>query len=175
MGVEAVGKTSLIRRYVDNKFSESYIPTLLTDFTTRQINYKGKIIRLLLYELGGHEQFRIDQRRHFQKADYLCIVVSIHPDESQSIKKLPNLIRTGLKNWKDLNGKGRLPLLIVMNKIDLIRDNDKSSFLYRYKKRLMQLTVDFSINGIVFTSAKTGEGVEILFYKIATELLRHRN
>lgn len=175
MGMESVGKTSLIRRYVDDKFSESYIPTLLTDFTTKQVNYKGKIVRLLLYELGGHEQFRIDQKRHFQKADYICVVTSISPEEKESVKKLPNLVKIARENWKDLNDGAYVPIVIIVNKTDLIDNERKDIVIYQYKKIIKVLGTNFNTNGSVFTSAKTGDGVDLLFHKITAELLRRRD
>ena len=46
LGNSAVGKTSLILRYIENKFYDSYITTVGIDFRKKDIKIDGKVITL---------------------------------------------------------------------------------------------------------------------------------
>ncbi len=174
IGEIAVGKTSLIRRYVDGKFSESYIPTIRTDFTVKDIHYKGKNIRLLLYELGGHNHFKKDQKRHFKMVNYIVVVASVSRDEKKSIEMIPAIIDNVIKITKEMNDINvSVPIVLILNKVDLINSGNRNIIFYNYKRLIKHLTSNFDTKGILFTSAKTGEGVDVMFNKIATELLRN--
>lgn len=165
-GKESVGKTSLIRRYVDEKFNESYIPTLLTDFSTKDVNYKGKKVRLLLYELAGHEKYRGMQSRHFKLANYICIVASFN--DKESLQLLPQILKWSNETWHSTNDGYYIPTTVVLNKVDLVKEQQNAEImLYKYKTTVKKLTKGYATNGFLFTSAKTGEGVDVLFHKIA--------
>jgi Ras-related protein Rab-11A len=57
VGSYRVGKTSLIRRYAENKFSSDYLPTLGVDVTVKRLTVDGKRVRLVLMDTAGQEQF----------------------------------------------------------------------------------------------------------------------
>jgi len=173
IGVASVGKTSLIRRYVDNTFQESYIATMLTDWSSKDVNCRGKKVRLNLVELGGQERFKPMQRRHFCGADYIAIVASVDHNERRSLKAIPTIINFSLEVWRESNSMNSVPIVIILNKLDLIRGDKREDLaLYKFKNAVKKLTGGLPSNGTLFTSAKTGEGVDVLFNKISMELLR---
>lgn len=172
VGRAAVGKTSLIRRYVDNKFTESYISTVHTDFSTKDVNYKGQRVRLILYEMGGQEKYAMHQEAQFRLSDYIVAVVSF--GDQESIEQLPYILKRSIKAWKANNTGKNPPITFVLNKVDLIKGNKELHYQYAYKKRLLELTKTIKNNGMLFTSAKTGEGVQLLFNKIAQTILQQR-
>ena len=57
-GNASVGKTSLLRRYVDGVFDDSSIMTIGVDFFTKEINFDNAHCLLQLWDLGGQERFR---------------------------------------------------------------------------------------------------------------------
>ncbi|NHJ00886.1 MAG: GTP-binding protein [Candidatus Heimdallarchaeota archaeon] len=69
-----VGKTSLIRRYAENKFSESYTPTIGVDVTVKKIVVDNQPVKLLLWDTAGQEVFGRIRRTYFEGA-FGCIVV----------------------------------------------------------------------------------------------------
>ena len=171
-GKNEVGKSSIIRRYVKNKFSKSYIPTLLSDFTTKDIRYKNKLVRLLIYELAGHQKYEAAQTRHFTGADYICVVASF--DDQQSLKDLSDTLGRITSKWCELNGRNGVPVTAVINKVDLVKTLPHSQrALYEYKILVHNLTKGLTPNGFLFTSAKTGDAVDVLFNKIASFLLNN--
>ncbi|MFX0015731.1 MAG: Rab family GTPase [Promethearchaeota archaeon] len=73
-GSYGVGKTSLIRRYAENKFSSSYTPTIGVDITTKRVTVNNHKIKLLLIDTAGQEYFGKIRKYYFEGA-FSCIVV----------------------------------------------------------------------------------------------------
>ena len=56
IGPGAVGKTSLLHRFVENKFSFRYKMTIGADFLSKTINYKPELtIKLQIWDIGGQD------------------------------------------------------------------------------------------------------------------------
>lgn len=173
IGRKAVGKTSLMRRYVDDKFSESYVSSMLTDFMTKDVNYKGNVVRLLIYELAGQDKYAAHQISEFKKVDYICSVASF--DDQDSMKKLPFIMKRAISTYRDQNGgNNHVPITIVLNKLDLVSGEERTALRYGFKRSVASLTKNIQKDGILFTSAKTGAGVQVLFNKMATRLIQER-
>ncbi len=73
-GSYRVGKTSLIRRYAENKFSSSYTPTIGVDVTTKRVNVNNQQIKLLLVDTAGQEYFGNLRKAYFTGA-FGCMIV----------------------------------------------------------------------------------------------------
>ncbi|MFX1515574.1 MAG: Rab family GTPase [Promethearchaeota archaeon] len=73
-GSYGVGKTSLIRRYAENKFSSSYTPTIGVDITTKRVTVNRNQIKLLLIDTAGQEYFGKIRKTYFEGA-FGCIIV----------------------------------------------------------------------------------------------------
>ncbi|CAF5100812.1 unnamed protein product [Rotaria magnacalcarata] len=58
IGDSAVGKSSLLSRYANNTFNESFIPTIGIDFACRTIQVDGKTTKISFWDTAGQEQFR---------------------------------------------------------------------------------------------------------------------
>jgi len=63
LGDENVGKTSVIRKFVDDKFHADYIPTIGSDFTIKKMKYLNVTINLNIWDIGGQKQY--ENRRAF--------------------------------------------------------------------------------------------------------------
>jgi small GTP-binding protein len=173
-GMESVGKTSLIRRFVDDKFEECYIPTILSDFTTKEVSVEGGKVRLLLYELAGHRKYAAHQLRHFQMADHICVVSSF--DARRSLERIPAIIKRSLDAWRYANREpSPVPMTAIVNKLDLVRDHpDAGAIIRRFQRALGQMLSKEPASlecDRLLTSAKTGEGVDRLFYSVAARTL----
>lgn len=57
VGAFQVGKTSLIRRYAENQFTEDYLPTLGVDITVKRLTLERERVRLVLMDTAGEEKF----------------------------------------------------------------------------------------------------------------------
>jgi small GTP-binding protein len=169
-GTKSVGKSSLIRRFVDDKFSESYVPTILSDFTTKEVRLEGTLIRLLLYELAGHEKYAAHQMRHFKMADHICVVSSF--DIRESLERIPDLVKRSSNAWSYANdGPARVPVTAVVNKLDLVREHPDCDNIISRFRCVLERMVGSSVREILLTSAKTGDGVGCMFSSMAARLL----
>eukprot|EP01084_Bolivina_argentea_P089630 161687_1 len=58
IGDAGVGKSSLMRRFTDDTFNESYITTIGVDFRFVIINANGKRVKLQIWDTAGKEKFK---------------------------------------------------------------------------------------------------------------------
>lgn len=114
IGEKAVGKTSLIQRYVNNKFSGQNLPTLGVDQSSKIIVINDKNIKLIINDTAGAEQFQSLTHNYYKNADIVLCVYDVSDRSSfQQVNK-----------WVDsIEEKGRTDALKVMigNKIDLAK------------------------------------------------------
>ena len=111
-GSYGVGKTSLIRRYAENKFSSSYTPTIGVDITTKRITVDDQQIKLLLVDTAGQEYFGNLRKAYFNGA-FSCIIVY---DTTRRVT-FEDLDRW-ISDFRSVVGEKAI-IAIIGNKIDL--------------------------------------------------------
>lgn len=112
VGNGAVGKSSMIQRYCKGVFTQEYKKTIGVDFLERQIDYDGEDVRLMLWDTAGQEEFDAITKAYYRGAQ-ACVLVFSTTDRD-SFK--------AIETWKRKveNECGKIPMVIVQNKIDLI-------------------------------------------------------
>lgn len=155
IGAFAVGKTSLVKRFVKGIFSESYLTTVGVKIDKREVEVEGQVVNLLLWDIHGEDEFQKLRLSHLRgMSGYLLVI-----DQTRGIT-LANAVALQ-KSTEDSFGK--LPFLLVCNKHDLKSEADiTESQLDALREQGWK---------IVFTSAKTGEGVEEMFHELTREML----
>ena len=58
VGDVAVGKTSIIHCLIGNKFKENYNPSVGVDFFSKTIKFKGKTLKLQMWDSAGQEKYK---------------------------------------------------------------------------------------------------------------------
>ncbi|MFX1450228.1 MAG: Rab family GTPase, partial [Promethearchaeota archaeon] len=113
VGDPGVGKTSLILRYIENKFKENYIPTLGVEFLTKKINVGKEAIEtnLIIWDIGGQHKWQTKLHLYLQGADGAIIIYDI--TRRSTFQNLENWV-TNIKKIA-----GEVPYLFVGNKKDL--------------------------------------------------------
>ncbi|MFX1389776.1 MAG: Rab family GTPase [Promethearchaeota archaeon] len=148
-GNASVGKTSLLRRYVDGMFDESTIMTVGVDFFTKELIVDNTRCHLQLWDLGGQERFRYLLENFVMGARAALLLIDLtRMPQIKDILEWVNIARL-----HDIN----LPILLVGTKLDLedmIAVDDESS---------LHLKNTFNMINYIKTSAKTGENVERTF------------
>lgn len=150
VGRFGVGKTSLVDRYVKNHFSEKYLTTVGVSIATKIIDQHLKFI---IWDIAGFEQ-----RNHYQP--YLRgshgIIYVADSTQAESVSAITKII-TDNPTIKDL------PSICFINKKDLL------------EQRVWNEQMDQAIAAIgcpsIWTSAKTGEDVELGFSQLAGLLM----
>ena len=150
-----VGKTSLLIRYIKDYFSGDLKQTIGSNFLIKDVEIDQKNVRLLLWDIGGQDQFAKLRTIYFRGSNAAFGVFDV--TSPQSLLKLPGWISSIKKTVKK-----SIPMLIVGNKIDLERQVERQEAEDLAKR----LNCDY-----LETSAKTGEKVEIAFENIARACL----
>lgn len=153
LGEAAVGKTSLILRYVKNFFKEDLKSTIGTNFMTKTMNVGTSGVQLLIFDIGAQKIFSSMRVKYFQGSNAAIAVYDVTSRES--LHALPEWIIS----VKDVCGN--IPIIIVGNKVDLIDEravlrSDAEALADRFNCMYDE------------ASAKTGDSVEAVFEKIAS-------
>ena len=155
LGTLAVGKTSLVRRFVSSTFSDDYLSTIGVKIEQKQLEIEGNDIVLVLWDLHGDDQFQKLQSSYLKgSSGYLLVGDGTREESFQVVSELH-------KQAKDTLGE--VPYALLSNKCDLT-DNWNSCLLDNNPLASEAL---FS----TATSAKTGEGVEEAFNALARALI----
>ena len=160
LGDGAVGKTSTILKYVENKIPESYSATMGVDIMNTEVKTTGGIIvSLNIWDIAGQSHFKPIRNKFYSGAQAAIVIFDVtRPETFLHTKEWISEVNSELKE--------DIPMILVGNKIDL-QENKKISLtdMVFEKERHPSIFAAFE------TSAITGEGISIVFHKIAEKLL----
>ena len=152
-GDVAVGKTSIINTLLGTKFADEYEPSIGVDFFSKTMYYKGKQIKLQIWDSAGQEKFRSLIPNYIRGASLIFLVYDI--TNKNSFDHLPDWI-------KFINNIENSLIIIVGNKIDL---EDKRVILFEDGKKFAEEN-NFEMYEV---SAKEGTGLlDMLINPIAS-------
>ena len=89
-GPGGVGKTSLLLRFVKDNYSEDLKKTIGSNFLIKDVELKGKLVRLLLWDIGGQPQFHKLRTIYFKGSNAALGVYDL--TSPQSLLKIPGWI-----------------------------------------------------------------------------------
>ena len=157
LGEGAVGKTSLMLRYTENKFVDKHISTIQAAFASKLLQIDDTQIELAIWDTAGQERFHALGPIYYRDSQGAILVFDITDRKSfDRVKKWVAELRQMLGD--------SVELFVVGNKIDLATArNIPTSEAVSYVE---------SINAQFHEcSAKTNEGVDELFEKVARAIL----
>ncbi|MFX0037189.1 MAG: GTP-binding protein [Candidatus Hermodarchaeota archaeon] len=154
-----VGKTSLIRRYVENKFEEDYISTLGVQISKKVVNLSETTkMNFIIWDIGGQVKQMAPYRAKFYNGANAAFIV---------IDRTREDILNSIEKWfKDIKNSipRNIPIVIVGNKSDLIDE------IVISEEKLKEVSKQFGFHSII-TSALTGENVNDAFLYIAYRVI----
>jgi hypothetical protein len=155
VGAFAVGKTSLVRRYVHSIFSEKYLTTVGVKIDKKPVRVDDREIDLILWDLHGEDDFQ-SVRMSYLRGAAGCFFVA----DGTRIETLETAM-TLQKRVRDAIGP--VPSILAINKRDLSA---------QWEANLPEMD-RIAASGIpIFeTSAKTGQSVEDAFQALAAMTL----
>ncbi|KAL8047153.1 hypothetical protein ABFS82_08G226100 [Erythranthe guttata] len=156
LGDQSVGKTSIITRFMYDKFDTTYQATIGIDFLSKTMYLEDRTIRLQLWDTAGQERFRSLIPSYIRDSSVAVIVYDVANRQSfLNTMKWTEEVRTE---------RGRdVIIVLVGNKTDIVDKRQVSSEEGDHKAREL---------GVIFieTSAKAGFNIKPLFRKIAGAL-----
>lgn len=151
LGGFAVGKTSLVSRFVSSIFSDSYLTTVGVKIDKKAMQVDSTTMNLMLWDLAGEDEFQTVRDSYLRGASgYMLVADGTRYATLDTVVTLQQRAEAVV---------GQVPFLLLMNKADLDRE-------WQVDERAL---VKLAERGwpIVKTSAKTGAGVEDAFVKLA--------
>lgn len=164
LGDFSVGKTSLIRRFVERQFSDQYLSTVGVKISRKSIECKlpaqpkSMTVQMLIWDLEGNTKFKTVTPMHLQGATSAVIVADV--SRQVTIEHIAEHIQCFLS----INPKGSI--IIALNKADLM-DDDKLANVLNY----LSIKVQDTVIATYSTSAKTGLNVDQIFQRLAYKML----
>lgn len=153
VGNFGVGKTSLIRRFVLNEFSEDYISTIGVRVSTKIVSLDNEQIKLLIWDVAGTSGDEKVPKAYFLGASAAMYVFDLSREETYlNIKNQVEVV-------KDLSGIQ--DITIVGNKKDLLTEEQITQI-----NKIIEIPID------LITSAKDNDNVEDAFTALAKQSLK---
>ena len=156
LGSFAVGKTSLVRRYIQGCFDDKYLSTVGVKVSRKILPQLNCDLHMLIWDLAGGKEFSRLEWGYLQGVAGAIIVCDLtRPDSLPAYHNYAQQVRTINRS---------VPLVFFANKVDLITERVISD-------QILQ-SISAELGGpMLLTSAKTGEQVEEGFQLLAQRLV----
>lgn len=165
LGEAAVGKTSVVHRFVQDDFQENREPTIGAAFLTQRCRLEDRLVKFEIWDTAGQERFHSLAPMYYRNAQASAVVYDVTKASSFEKAKL----------WvKELQRQAspQIVIALVGNKIDLITEDGDESSEAPVEREVERADAQqyAQENGLLFfeTSAKTGEHVLEVFTEIGT-------
>lgn len=155
LGGFAVGKTSLVRRFVSNVFSDNYHTTIGVTVEKKSVTVDDRDVMLVLWDLYGEDEFQRVRDSYLRGSSGYILVMD--GTRRATLDSALALQQTAIRTV------GTVPFISIINKAD-VRSEWEIDECAIEQLREQGWTV-------LFGSAKLGQGVEELFVKLATQIV----
>ncbi len=159
-GDGGVGKTCLVNRYLTGIFKSNSSMTIGVDFLLKTLEIEDKKVALQIWDFAGEDRFRFLLPSYVKGAS--CGIFMFDITRNTSLNNLPNWLEVFYEGTKDSNQK--VLITLVGGKLDL---HDRRSV---HSSDAVVMAKKYELQDYIECSAKTGENVELIFYKIARKL-----
>ncbi|GAM24672.1 hypothetical protein SAMD00019534_078470 [Acytostelium subglobosum LB1] len=158
IGEKSVGKTSVLKRYVDQRFVPLK-PTIGVDFVNKDVMVNDKMVTLQLWDTSGQERFRSLEISYYRGSDCCILVFDVTNKKSMEELKMWRedfIDKTGVQN------PDQFPFIVFGNKVD---DAEKRVVFEKDAQAFIR-----SIGGNIFyfdTSAKDATNIDEAFATVS--------
>jgi small GTP-binding protein len=155
LGSFSVGKTSLVRRFVESIFSDAYQTSIGVKIDKKVVRAGNEDVTLVLWDIHGEDVYQKIRMSYLRgMSGYLLVADGTRRQTLDDAMAL---------NERVMQEAGKLPAVLVLNKSDLTEKWEVDS------TRESELTA--AGWNILRTSAKTGASVEEVFSKLTAAML----
>ncbi|KAM3836953.1 ras-related protein Rab-9A isoform 1-T1 [Vipera latastei] len=116
LGDGGVGKSSIMNRYVTNKFDTQLFHTIGVEFLNKDLEVDGHFVTMQIWDTAGQERFRSLRTPFYRGSD--CCLLTFSVDDSQSFQNLSNWKKEFIY-YADVKEPETFPFVILGNKIDI--------------------------------------------------------
>lgn len=152
LGHFGVGKTSLVRQYVDGAFSEDYLVTIGVQVKKKDLEVNKTQISLIIWDVEGNMAISRGRKSYLLGSHGFVYVFDVTRPET--FENLVSEILYLKENYPSI------PVIIVGNKSDLIDSDHVKEFFQKQE-----------FKDCHFTSAKNGDNVDLVFMEITKEMI----
>lgn len=155
LGAFSVGKTSLVKRFVDSIFSEAYITTVGVKVDKKMVNVSGRVLSLILWDVAGEDDVSALRTSYLRgSAGFLLVADGTRRKTLETAQSLRQRVEAE---------HGALPFALLLNKSDLKEQWAISGTELEELRR----------GGwwVRSSSARTGEGVDDAFHDLAVRII----
>ena len=160
IGESGVGKTCVLRRFVENKFLKNHLATIGIDFKTKTLNINNKEIKLKIWDTAGQERFRNITTQYYKGADGIVLVYDVTDDGS--FEK----IRDWMAQIQSNAQRDELGLVLLGNKCDIeprvVTEEQGTKMAEEVKVSYFE------------TSALNGQGINEAFEQLARDIMKKK-
>ena len=156
IGDPAVGKTSLIRKFVVDKYDDRYISTIGAKVEKKEMMIDGTEMKFMLWDLLGQDDFTLLIRSALEGVRGAFVVFDL--TRKETLEHIPKWVATLFEST------GQVPIMFLGNKADL-----KEKIMVS-EQNIKDVVGQFAGSHLL-TSAKTGQNVEEAFYRLGKMLL----
>ena len=160
IGESGVGKTCILRRFVENKFIKNHLATIGIDFRTKVINVYGRDVKLKIWDTAGQERYHNITSQVYKGSDGIILIYDVGEEET-FIK-----IKDWIEQIKSNISEEEISLILVGNKCDITERRIS-------KEKGKEMADSLKIN-YYETSALNGTGINEAFEGLAKEILKKR-
>ena len=167
-GAANVWKTSIIKTFLTEPYSDEYIPTI-EDYYRKYMEYKGKQFQLDITDTGGSESFTAMRRLEIERADIIVLVYSLrNPESFEALRPIRDDIAK-------IHGDSK-PVIVVASKSDLdVQGKNIEYMTSRGEMINTKKVVEKEWNYLwVITSARMKWGIDMIFHSVLNEFLKRR-
>ena len=155
MGAPGVGKTSLVRRFVDSVFSDKYLSTIGVKIDRKTVEVVDHTLNLMLWDLQGEERYQWVRMQYLRgAAGYILVADGTRADTLE--------IAIGLQETASERAPG-LPFILCLNKADLWGQWGISATQQDWLKEKGWTVLQ--------TSAKSGDSAEAAFLSLGNKII----
>jgi small GTP-binding protein len=158
LGDFAVGKTSLVRRFVDERFDDRYLSTIGVKISRRSLRLAELDFNFLIWDLAGGDDYVNAQAGYLRGAAGALIVCDLTRSETLSV------FHRYTEQMLAVNSGASF--VFLANKVDLIDKRQISDI------DLQTIRAEYHVP-VLLTSAKTGENVSKAFAFLAEQIVRN--
>ena len=167
LGHGGVGKTSLVNRYVHQRFQQRYLQTLGEDVFSKKMTIEEYKILVAIHDLAGQERFSPFRQTYIRGAHLALGVFDL---------TIPSTLNELKENWlddlsKSIDPKTKFYLTVVGNKSDLKRKiNKEGEQLVKFIKKHYK---NIEVVEYIETSAKENVNVELAFLNLVSNFIKN--